>query len=51
VLTAALAEMAEIGQENLIEALGILAATDVEAAGAGAAEARACAETASLSAK
>jgi hypothetical protein len=46
VLTAALAEMAEVGQENLIEALGILAATDVEAAGASAAEALTRAETA-----
>jgi hypothetical protein len=46
VLTAALAEMAEIGQENLIQALGILVATDVEASTADAAEALARAEKA-----
>jgi hypothetical protein len=46
VLAAALAEMAEIGQENLLEALGILVATTSDASAGEAADALARAEAA-----
>lgn len=46
VLTAALAEMAQIHDENLVEALGILVATFVDPAGPGTADAIARAEVA-----
>ena len=46
VLTAALAEMAEVGHENLVEALGILVASGVDAPGVDTADAMTRAEEA-----